>query len=49
MFTHFDKDMDGRVALSELGALLRSMGRDYNPSVEEINELIERHLPTGKF
>ena len=49
MFTHFDKDMDGQVAVCELGALLRSMGRDYNPAMEEINQLIERHLPKGNL
>jgi calmodulin len=34
----FDKDCDGRIATSELGPVLRSVG--LNPTEEEISELV---------
>ena len=38
IFSLFDKDCDGRIATSELGPVLRSVG--LNPTEEEILELV---------
>ncbi|ELU17547.1 hypothetical protein CAPTEDRAFT_202961 [Capitella teleta] len=44
-FSIFDKDNDGLIANALVGPVLRSIG--YNPSENEINELLEKYDPEG--
>lgn len=45
MFTIFDKDQDGLIAVEEVGELLRSIG--FNPTETEIQEIREEFEEQG--
>ncbi|KAJ8308337.1 hypothetical protein KUTeg_013211 [Tegillarca granosa] len=45
VFSLFDKDRDGVVDISEIGAIIRSLG--LNPTQEEINNLVDTYEDSG--
>lgn len=46
-FKMFDKDMDGRIQASELGSVMRMLGRPF--SSDDLSRMIQNAAPQGKL